>query len=592
MIQTVYAQKQDDKKDTFFLAKKKGLIGRLAKSISVEQTAQQPVKSEIPYIKYQGRIIRNIELLSVGFQGNVNDSTVVKKDLGIKLSNIFHKNTTNKVLYKNLFFKEGDRLFPYLIADNERYLRQQPFFQDARIDVEEAPENPDSVDVYVITKDVFSIGGSLNISNNHRGEVVIKEENLAGSGSRLLVSGFYDMPRNPTTAFGAEFLRRNVHGSFADWTIGYQNYHDAFNTGRKEETTIYTRIDRPLVSPYFATTGSFEADYNYTTDAYIPDSIYRKNSRYSFLNLDAWYGYNFGTKKFLYRNLKSRYRKFIALRAFHQDFIASPIKGLNIYDYRYANITGFLAGFTLFKQDFFHTNYIYGFGINEDVPEGYNFSVVGGWTNKQGRQRPYYGIDFQHSHLNHKGFFTNYLARLGGFYYNGNFEDIDLLLNLEHFTRLKRLNSRWYTRTFYGGSFTYQINNVLNPPLFLESQFGLPYFNNGPVVAYSRVTAKLETVFYNTWKFLGFRMAPFGFSDISLLTPNNQSLNKTDGYSAIGAGVRTRNENLVFGTIELKGYYFPRTTVDMNWWKIEFNSNIRFRYTSTLLHRPEFVVDN
>ena len=590
-LDPVFSQKPEEKKDTFFLAKKKGLIGKLGKSISKGESIEQPVKSEIPYIKYVGRIIREIDLLSVGFQGNVNDTVQVKRDLGIRISNFFHKNTTNHVLYKNLFFKEGDRLFPYLIADNERHLREQVFLQDARIVVEEVPGSLDSVDVIVITKDVFSIGGSLNISNSHRAELVLKEENLAGSGSRVLVSGFYDMPRSPQTAFGAEFLRRNIKGSFINWSIGFQNYHDAFNSGRREESTLYSRIERPLISPYFATTGALEAYYNYTNDSYLPDSLYRKD-KYAFLNFDGWYGYNFGTKKLLYKNLKSRYRKFIALRAFHQEFLSSPVKGSNIYDYRYANITGFLAGFTLFKQDFFHTNYIYGFGRNEDVPQGYNFSLIGGWTNKQNRKRPYYGVEYQRSHLGKKGFFSNYIARLGGFYYNGSFEDIDLLLDAEHFTRLKRLNSRWYNRTFYGGSITRQINPVLNAPLFLQTQFGLPYFDNGPVIAYFRSTVKTETVFYNTWKYLGFRMAPFVFADVSLLTPNMQTFTKSDGYTAIGAGVRTRNENLVFGTIELKAYYFPRTNPKMNWYKIEFNTNIRFKYNSTLLHRPEFVVDN
>jgi len=34
--------------------------------------------------------------------------------------------------------------------------------------------------------------------------------------------------------------------------------------------------------------------------------------------------------------------------------------------------------FTFFRQDFYKTNYIYGFGTTEDVPQGYNVAVTFG----------------------------------------------------------------------------------------------------------------------------------------------------------------------------------------------------------------------
>ena len=107
-----------------------------------------------------------------------------------------------------------------------------------------------------------------------------------------------------------------------------------------------------------------------------------------------------------------------------------------------------------------------------------------------------------------------------------------------------------------------------------------------------RSTIKLESVFYNLKKILGFRFAPFIFSDVSLLKPVKENFNKSDLFTGIGGGVRTRNENLVFGTIELKGYYFPRTNGDMRGWKVEINTNIRFKYNSTFIKRPDFVVAN
>ena len=93
-------------------------------------------------------------------------------------------------------------------------------------------------------------------------------------------------------------------------------------------------------------------------------------------------------------------------------------------------------------------------------------------------------------------------------------------------------------------------------------------------------------------KYWALGLPPFVFSDAILLKPTKMNLNKTDIFTAIGGGVRTRNENLTFGTIELKGYFFPRTNGDMKGWKIELNSNIRFKFRSSFISRPDFIIAN
>jgi len=93
-------------------------------------------------------------------------------------------------------------------------------------------------------------------------------------------------------------------------------------------------------------------------------------------------------------------------------------------------------------------------------------------------------------------------------------------------------------------------------------------------------------------KFWGFRFAPFAFGDLCLLQPVNKTFRESEWYSALGAGVRTRNENLVFGTIEMRGFYFPRTVQGMSSWKVEFSTNIRFKYNSTYIRKQDFVIAN
>lgn len=587
-----FSQEHEDKNDTFFLTRKRGLLGKLGKSISLDPPGAELVKTVNPYLVHEGKTIRFIAIMSLGFERNIYDTAKVRNTIGVVIANAFHKNTREKVIANNLFFREGNKLNPYLVADNERHLRDQVYIQDARILLVPVPGSTDFVDVIVITKDVFSIGGSVNINGVDRAKIGIKEENFNGSGSKVSFTTFYERDRKPNFGYGAEWIKRNIKGSFIDWSVGFQTYRSAFNSGRNEETYIYTHLEKPLVTLYIPWIGAADIGIGKNHNAYIKDSLYQSDYRYSYYNIDAWFGYNFGSKKLLSDNPSGRLRKFIAVRGIQQRFSQLPQRNLLTYDYRYADISGGLISFSMFKQDFYRTNFIYGFGRNEDVPEGFNASVIAGWTDKDKRPRPYYGIDAQRSHFNSNGFYSSYTFRLGAYTYKKRWEDIDLLLAVDHFTRLKKVGAKWHNRNFYGASFTKQIRPVLNQPLFLRSMFGLPYYDNGPISANFRGTAKGEVVFYNMNKYWGFRMAPFIFGDISLVTPTNQHFRQSDVYSAWGAGVRTRNENLIFGTIELRGYFFPRPIGYMKDYKIELATSIRFKYNNSFIRKPDFVVPN
>jgi hypothetical protein len=592
VVARVYGQQADAKADTFFLAKKKGLLGRLGKSISTTPPDEAPQKVENQFLKYRNKIIRNIDVVRLGFQRNINDTNEVKYNLGIRLANVLHKSSTERVIRNNLFFKEGGRLYPYLFADNERYLRNLQFIQDARIIVELSENSIDSVDVIVLTKDIFSLGIKFKIDDKTRGRVELTEENIAGSATRFFISGLYDEPRRPQKSMAAELKRRNIGGSFIDWTLGFSNFANSFISGRREETQFYTRFEKPLVTPFIPSTGALEGGYYKTNNAYIGDSLYKTDFRYTYYNIDGWLGYSLDNSRSLYANKEIRVHRFAALRAFNQKFLKTPARYQNQFDYRFTNSLGVLGSINIFKQVFYKTNFIYGFGRNEDVPEGFSAVVTGGYTRQQNLVRPYAGTDFTLTHFNKKGFFTNYTFRLGTFFNKKRFEDMDLLANIEHFSRLKKLNRQWYHRLFVNTGITAQINPVLNAPLFLNSEFGLPYFNPEGINADMRTTIKAENVFYNTKKVLGFRFAPFVFTDFVMLKPVKQSLGKSDLFTALGGGVRTRNENLVFGTIELKGFFFPRTNGDMRGWKVELNTNVRFKYNSTFIRKPSFVLPN
>lgn len=582
--------------DTFFLAKKKGLFGKLGRSISEdppkpEVTKTGTIKNDLPYNKYKGRIIRHIYYTRLGLDRDFSDTSHYKKNFGVRLGKTFHSTTREKMIRYNLFFDEGDKLFPLLLADNERHLREQPYLQDARIIVKPV-SGSNEVDIWVITKDVFSIGGNIDISSADKGEIALREESLNGSGQKIELGGLYDKGRNQQQSFRGEFVHRNIFGSLMNWSFGFNAFNNTINTFQKQETYYFTSIDKPLVSPYIPWIGGLELSYHQSKNAYNSakfDSLYG----YTYYNGDGWIGYNLGSKRFLKKNINSRLRKFIAARVVHNNFTDIPDSYTNNYNYLYADLTAVLGSFTLLKQSFYKTKYIYGFGRRfEDVPEGFSASVVGGWTDKNGRNRPYYGLDFQRYFFTNKGNYFNYTVRLGAYYKDKRFEDFDVLAGIDFFTKLKKLGSHWYSRQFINLAYTRQMTPMLNEPLKLSSDFGIPIFRNGTLAGDMRSTLKMESVFYSRWRLAGFGFAPFVFGDACLLKPVNESFGKSDVFTSLGAGIRTRNESLVFGTMELKAYYFPRTVFGMDPWRVEFSTDIRFKYNSQFIRKPDFIRAN
>lgn len=596
--QPLMAQNKTLSDTVFFLAHKKGLLGKIGKSLSVNTTdpllpSEDAIKNEAPFNPYRGKIIRHIQLQTTGFQKSVNDTTRVDRNFFNRLGDALHPSTKSKVIRNNLFFAEGDTLYPYLLADNERLLRALTFLQDARIMVQPQTGTDDSVDVVVIYKDVFPLGGSMDEGSEKMISFELNDDNLIGTGNRVQIRNLFDASRQPGYGVGFEFLKRNVAGSFVNLAAGYRNEAPAFNSGRREETSVYLQGELPLVSPYHTWTGAFELARHYTRNSFLTDSLYRSDFKYNYRILDGWLGYNIGARRQLQQNFKSRQKKLVALRGIYRGFADKPDLFKYTYNYGYSNLLSILGSFTIFEQDYYHSNFIYGFGRNEDVPEGFNITFTGGWTNRNGYSRPYAGFEYQRNYFSDKKNYLNYTLRFGGYLNKTHVEDVSFLTSIEHFTRLRKLgSSHWYHRHFISGSITQLINTFLNDPLRLSSDYGIPQLNNPSLNASTRFTFNYETVFYNTWKFVGFSFAPFVYTNLTFLKPIGTYIESGDLYSAWGAGVRTRNENLVFGTIELKGYYYPRTTGTMNKFNITLNTDLRFRYISQLIRRPDFVVVN
>lgn len=587
---TMFAQSDSTKKADSSVSFSRKWFKKLYKGISIDSNASSivPERNDVRFQRYKGRVIRNIIAEQMDFGISIADTSRNFKSKLTNIANHLHKNSTPNNIIKNLFFSKYDTLEPFLLADNERYLRDLSYIHDARFVVLPVGGQKDSVDIFVLTKDVFSLGVNVHSFSLTNSQVDITEDNIAGWGNRITFRTLYENTRNSKLGYGAEYLHRNLEGTFIDTYLGYFNANNSI-TDQKQEDIYYIKLIKPLVNPYIRWTYSFEASLHNTNRMYSPDTTYNLKERYNYYNFDTWVGYNFNAQQLSRFSENKRLRALLSVRFVNQIFQLVPQSFDTKYDFHFADETAFLTSLSIFRQDFFKTQYFLGFGRNEDIPEGINISLTSGYTKINNRRRPYMGLDFGRYYFTKNGRYVNYLFRIGSFFYRSDFEDVNIFGDITYYTALANLGGGWKQRSSFQVALARQINYLLVEPLYLQSSYGLPEFSNGNVGGNFRGTVKAESVFYTPLSIAAFKFAPFVFANSTLFTPVEKAFNQSDLYTSLGGGLRTRNESLIFGTLEFKAFYFPQKNFYNKRFRFEFSSNLKFKYNSIFVRKPDFV---
>ena len=163
------------------------------------------------------------------------------------------------------------------------------------------------------------------------------------------------------------------------------------------------------------------------------------------------------------------------------------------------------------------------------------------------------------------------------------------MLGASYFSKLYFSGTDFKIRQYLRGTYARIFNPLTYEPLRLNNPFGLREFSSDSAQGFERISAQTETIFFTRYKIHGFRLAPFLYADGALLRSVGESFGKSAFYPGIGGGFRTRNESLIFGTIEVKFCYFPRTVVGNTPFKLLIASELRYRYRTTYIHEPDIV---
>lgn len=563
--------------------KKSKLTKRILKSIT-RKKASDPVaavKSEAAFMPYEGKIIRDILIRHIDFQKTVYDTTKNIRNTITRLANKLHSTSKDWVIRDNLFIRENKALNPYKLADNERHLRDLDFLLEAKFYVIPLRDNPDSVDIVVLTRDVFSLGGTINPANPSRTRLRLYDANLGGWGQRLQFNSLIESDRDPNFVYEFLYRKNSIGGSLINGTVGYTQLNTGSSYGEEQEKAYYIRFDRPLVSPYTRYAGGIELSRNWSENFFhVDDSLFRD---YRYVINDFWIGYNIGAN-----SNSDRSRHFVAVRAFDQHFTRLPAQEREQQRLIYNDQSFVLTSVTFFKQDFYTSRFIYGFGRTEDVPYGHHITFTTGWSRQRGLERPYFGLEAEKSMVTRLGEFYTLAVRAGGFTQNKRIEDATFLLSGEMMSRLIPRGEFLFRQSFIV-DFTKVFRQRASIPLDINNDFGLQYFRADSLWGTKRFHIQSETIAFSPWQLLGFRFAPFAFGEMAMISGDDQSIFHDKPYFGFGGGIRTRNENLIFGTIELRFIYYPKTTEDISSFNIRVSSNLRIKYSAGFVRAPGFV---
>jgi hypothetical protein len=570
--------------------KKKLRIGSLARDVYrnfvvVGEKGQDSTffqRSEDGYRPFTGKVIRRIIIRNLSFGENVDDTAHTIISALTRTADRLQSNTKDWVIRELLFVKKGQLVDPYRLADNERFLRDQNFIKDARIVVRLVSE--DSVDVYVRLRDVFSWGAEVKASGIKDFQLSVYDANFLGMAQRLELTGLYDRTRSPAIGPQIMYRKTSIGGSFINVAAAYTTIDKGVSLGTENERAYYLKLDRPLYTPNARFAGGLELSWNQSTNVYEkPVNLF---SDYKYQLGDAWLGYNIGVYKQKKQGEDDRRRRFVSARYFDQKFIQPP--RLDTFDIRYVNKRYVLGQFTWYKINFYRTNYIYGFGRTEDLPVGMVRKITIGSAQTDSMRRIYAGWEYTHWLVDKRSNYWNYTMALGTNYYRKKWEDNSAFLNVSWFSRLfeyKKFKLRQYANVSYAGIYNHKLYELL----YINNEFGLARFNTDSVRSTHRYSLGTESSLFTRWSMLGFKIGFFAFGRATWMTPEHVGIYRGGFFPSLGGGIRTRNENLIFGTIEARFTWFPRTLYGVNNFTLRVSSNLRLKFTGSFVEPPWFA---
>lgn len=507
--------------------------------VNGKQTSRNDIEapSHIGFYSYAGKKIRDISIKRLDVFGTWIDNPLLYNPSNAEtFLNRTHLNTNEFIIRNNLLFSVGDTVSPLVLSDNERLLRGLPYIEDSRIIVMPVGEN--EVDILVITKDLYSLGAGFDYRSTGKGSISLFDKNILGLGHefRLDVPYNNDLPGSP--GLGIEYRINNIRRSFINMDLFYSD-------GLGEKTYGFS-AERRLVSATTRYAGGISIKHMASSEDLdtlsVPEPL-----RYNLQ--DYWISRSFLIDR------ESVSRLILGARYTNNNVFDHPDIMPDSY-YKFQKYRLYLGSVTYSVQKHYKTSLLYGYGRTEDIPYGRLLTLTAGKEINEYKERIYAGFYASTGHAIRP---LGYLYTSGGVstFLNGQeSEQGMLLLRTTYLSNLLYIG-RYRMRNFIIADYTRGFDRFTDEYLVYERANGFSGFSNDSVSGTQRLSLSFESVIFSPRDVLGFRLAFFAFSDFAFLFGTNEFVREGDALSSVGIGLRARNDNLVFKTLQIRLSFYP-----------------------------------
>jgi hypothetical protein len=523
------------------------LIFKPISIVTKKEIRKKPYKKLIqkPYSTFQGKIIRNINIVTLDPFGNsVSDTSKVRENKLTGFGNDLHIKTQFGAIRNLLLIKENEPFNSFFVKESERLIRTQKFVHDVFFYVVLTRAKSDSVDIYIRELDIWSINPQAAISTS-RMKFALTDKNFVGTGHEFQ-SIFSRNINTGISSFNTRYFIPNIKTTYINSKLHFGI--DGYGNIR-----ISAGFERPFYSPWakWAAGISFASQVN-------KDSLVSLNPLYAPLNLkfktqDYWAGkaiqiFKGSTEDEMATNLifTTRY-----LRIRYNEKPSDINDPLQIY----SNEDFYLASAGITTRKYVQDTYIFKYGTTEDVPVGRVIELTGGYQLRNKTWRPYLGMRLSFGNYNEWGYLSTNI-NLGTFFNASHAEQGVINAGVNYFTPLIEIG-KWKFRQFVKPQVSIGLNRNSYDSLTLNDSYGLDGFNSPVLTGTSRLLLTLQTQSYAPWNLIGFHFGPYLVFSAGMLGDAVSGFKKRKIYTQIGLGVLIKNENLVFKTFQISLSFFP-----------------------------------
>lgn len=496
---------------------------------------------QVPYSTFEGKIIRSIHIQTLDPFGNsIGDTLTGSLNFFTRTGNVVHVKTRASTIRNQLLFRENHIFDSLILIESERLVRSSSYIADVLFFVQQSTENSDYVDVFIRVLDKWSIipGGDLTTP---RMKVKLREENFIGLGHEFR-NGFVWNHSTGNYAFQTKYNVPNFHNTFVNLTLQH-------GTDEHGNFVKSFAIDRPFFSPF----AKWAAGVN-VSQHMRKDSVWVGNfMQFKYNSQDVWAGSAIGI--FRGNTVYSRTTNLIsAARIIRIRFLEQPAPTEDTLQY-YTNETFYLVSIGISSRQYVKDEYIFKFGLAEDVPVGRVMSLTGGYQQKSAFDRYYLKARWSSGNYHPWGYLSSHLE-VGTFFYRTGTQQGVIDAGASYFTNMMELGN-WKLRQFIKPQATFGIDRMDYDLLSINDGDGIPGFRSPQLAGNSRLLLISQTQTYAPWDFIGFHFGPYFTFALGMLGDRKSGFRNSKVYSQFGLGVLIKNDNLVMNAFQVSLSFYP-----------------------------------